>query len=322
MLKSKHRPLVKHVVQRFFTAFTPIDYRAEVHASSKLARVPLKLINDKILSEDSIIHADVIEHDHIYRVHELEYAKSMLYGTVSPKVMRDVGIQKWSPELVDRITRAQGGTFAASLKAVLDDGRSFNLAGGSHHAKTGKGSGFCIFNDIIVSAEALRAMKLIKNYLVIDLDVHQGDGTAQMARKYEHAYTFSMHCASNFPFVKEQSNWDIELPDGTQDQEYLEKLEYVLFELRQLHHQMLPYDIVYYQAGVDVLQHDRLGRLSLSLQGVRERDSMVFNFCKEMNVPVVAMLGGGYSNGDKHHVDTITEAHCNTVKLMKDMYQD
>ncbi|KAL0485879.1 histone deacetylase [Acrasis kona] len=314
MIRNTPKLVISGRIKRCFYTFTP---HPSVNPSIKVASIPKRLVERNIMKAENIIQTEKIDLKHLLRAHEESYVLNMINGTVTKQQMQQVGMNEWTPKLIDLIMSSHQGTLRASQSA-METGRSMNLAGGSHHAKYHSGGGYCIFNDIVVSAEAMKALGYIKKYLVIDLDVHQGDGTAQMTRDFEHAYTFSMHCATNYPFVKEKSSWDVELPDRIKDDEYLNKLDSCLFELYQLRSQLHSYDIVYYQAGVDVLQGDRLGKLSLTVDGVRNRDQMVIDFCKKQQVPVVVTLGGGYPNGEKHTLETVVDTHCNTVQILKD----
>jgi acetoin utilization deacetylase AcuC-like enzyme len=191
------------------------------------------------------------------------------------------------------------------------------LGGGSHHAFHDYGSGYCVFNDIVVAGEAMIALKNISSYLVIDLDVHQGDGTASLTRNLDHVNTFSMHCQDNFPSVKQQSSWDVPLASGTTDEQYLDILQNCLQKISKDRNNKLHFDMVYFQAGVDVLGTDKLGKRSLTLKGVEERDKMVYEFVYNHSVPIVVTMGGGYAKGQQEF-NTIIGAHCNTIKLLKD----
>ena len=195
-----------------------------------------------------------------------------------------------------------GGSVNA-LKSAIENGASGNLAGGTHHAYYDFGSGYCIFNDLAICASyCQRNFTDFKNILIVDLDVHQGDGTAALLKDEDLIYTFSMHCESNFPLKKQQSDLDIALKRDLGDQAYLRKLASTLEKLENKRT-----DIVFFQAGVDSLTFDSLGHLSLSHAGIKKRNELVFNFCKKQNVPVVVFMGGGYSNPIDHTVNAISE---------------
>jgi acetoin utilization deacetylase AcuC-like enzyme len=243
--------------------------------------------------------------------HDPTYVANFLNGTLDPRVLRRIGFP-WSECLVKRTLASVGGTLAGAHDA-LQCGLGGNLAGGTHHAFRGEGAGFCVFNDIAVTVLALRWEGLAARAAVIDLDVHQGDGTAAIFEDDPDVLTFSMHGANNFPFRKQRSKLDVELADRTGDAEYLKRLE----EAMPVVADFRP-DLVIYQSGVDALQGDRLGRLSLSPAGLIARDETVFRFTKENGIPVAITLGGGY--GDP--IARTAEAHANTFRSAAVIYGD
>ena len=204
-----------------------------------------------------------------------------------------------------------GGTLEAAFYAI-EHGAAMNIAGGTHHAYSDKGEGFCLLNDIAIAANKLLNKNLAKRILVVDLDVHQGNGTAQIFQNEERVFTFSMHGANNYPGLKEKSDWDIPLPDKTQDTTYLNIL---VRSLSQMGEEFSP-DFIFYQSGVDVLETDKLGKLSLSLDGCKSRDRIVMEFAKQANIPLVASMGGGYSED----IRIIVEAHANTYRLAQEIF--
>ncbi len=230
--------------------------------------------------------------------HDPAYVRAFLDGTLERAAMRRIGFP-WSEQLVRRTLASAGGTLAATRDA-LENGFGGNLAGGTHHAFRGEGSGFCVFNDIAV---AIR--KTGRRAAVVDLDVHQGDGTASIFENDSNVLTLSMHGEHNFPFRKQRSRIDVALPDGTGDREYLNRLAGVLPEVAEFQP-----GIVFYQSGVDGLAGNRLGRLRLSFQGLLQRDQMVFEMCKLHNFPLVLTLGGGYAEP----ITRTVEAHANTYR--------
>jgi acetoin utilization deacetylase AcuC-like enzyme len=241
----------------------------------------------------------------IERAHDPDYVRSILDGTVDPRIMRRIGFP-WSPALVRRSLASVGGTLAATADA-LGGGFGGNLAGGTHHAFYGEGSGFCVFNDLAV---AIRACG--RRSAVIDLDVHQGDGTASIFANDASVLTVSMHGENNFPFRKQRSRIDVALPDGTGDAEYLDRLAAVLRQVPEF----AP-EIVYYQSGVDGLAGDRLGRLSLSTEGLAARDRAVFELVRREGLPVVVTLGGGYAEP----IERTVEAHAGTFRAAAEVLQ-
>ncbi|HKW96518.1 MAG TPA: histone deacetylase [Bryobacteraceae bacterium] len=235
--------------------------------------------------------------------HDCDYVSGFLDGTLDPAAMRRIGFP-WSQGLVTRTLASLGGTLAAS-KDALDTGFGGNLAGGTHHAFRSAGAGFCVFNDIAVAILNLRCSGRATRVAVIDLDVHQGDGTAAIFRDDPAVFTLSIHGRNNFPFRKERSCLDLDLPDGTSDAAYLDALAGVLPRVFAY----VPH-IVFYQSGVDGLAGDRLGKLALTHEGLRCRDQMVFEACRAHGVPVVVTLGGGYAEP----ISRTAEAHANTFR--------
>ena len=235
--------------------------------------------------------------------HDPAYVSQFTQGTLSPTAMRRIGLP-WSEVFVQRAYASVGGTVSAALHA-MEFGWGATLGGGTHHALHAEGAGFCVFNDIAVAIHALRKRNLIRRAAVIDLDVHQGDGTAEIFQNDPEVFTLSIHCDSNFPFRKKQSRLDVALPDGVEDAEYLRQLDEVLpaiFAFRP--------DIIFYQSGVDPLATDVLGRLSLTHQGLIQRDQRVLNGARNHGAPFVLTSGGGYSNP----IDLSAQAHANTYR--------
>ena len=235
-------------------------------------------------------------------VHDGAYVRRVLEGTLRPDEVRCIGFP-WSPQLVERSRRSVGGTIAAG-RAALRDGYAANLAGGTHHAFQDRGGGFCVFNDVAVAVRALRAERRLRRCAVLDLDVHQGDGTAAIFAGDASVFTLSVHGASNYPFRKERSDLDIELGDGAGDDAYLGAVERGLGAALAV-----PPDLAFFVAGVDGFEDDRLGRLSVSKRGMRERDAMVFDACGAVGAPVAIVMAGGYARDVRDTVDL----HAGTV---------
>lgn len=234
-------------------------------------------------------------------VHDPAYVRGFLDGTVDARVMRRIGFP-WSPELTRRTLASVGGTLCATRDA-LALGAGGNLAGGTHHAFESEGAGFCVFNDIAVAIRSLLAGGQIERAAVVDLDVHQGDGTAAIFAAEPRVLTLSVHGAGNFPFRKQRSGIDVELPDGAGDGEYQAALASALERVFGFAPQ-----IVFYQSGVDGLASDKLGRLALTPAGLQRRDTMVFEGAARRGIPVAITLGGGYSEP----IALTAEAHANT----------
>jgi acetoin utilization deacetylase AcuC-like enzyme len=247
--------------------------------------------------------------DIVALAHEPAYVAGFMEGSLPPSAIRRIGLP-WSQVLVQRAFASVGGTISASLQA-LEHGWGATLGGGTHHAFRSEGAGFCVFNDIAVAIQFLRHRGLVRRAAVIDLDVHQGDGTAEIFKDDPDVFTLSMHGESNFPFRKKQSRLDVPLPDGVEDEEYLHRLDEVLpaaFGSRP--------DIVFYQSGVDPLASDSLGRLSLTPQGLIERDRMVFRTARRFGAPFVLTSGGGYSRP----IELSAHAHASTYRTAWHMF--
>jgi acetoin utilization deacetylase AcuC-like enzyme len=243
--------------------------------------------------------------------HDTEYVEAFLNGTLSPQAIRRIGFP-WSEGLVKRTLASVGGTLAAT-KEALANAWGGNLAGGTHHAFRSEGSGFCVFNDIAVAIQWLRTTGQVKRVAVIDLDVHQGDGTAQIFQDEPDVLTLSVHCEVNFPFRKQQSKIDIALPEGTGDDRYMQALDEVLPRAFSLKPEM-----VFYQSGVDVLASDALGKLQLTPEGVKRRDQMVISVAKKSGVPLVITMGGGYSKP----IELTAQAHATTYRTAAEIFNN
>ncbi|TCK85240.1 histone deacetylase family protein [Albibacterium bauzanense] len=263
-----------------------------------------QLIYQGVVTLDNFFEPEPVNEDYILLAHKADYWQRLKTMQLSYQEIRRIGFPL-SEQLIERELRIVEGTIKGSLFA-LDEGVSFNIAGGTHHSGSDWGEGFCLLNDQAIAAAYLLNKKHCKKILMIDLDVHQGNGTAEIFESNSKVFTFSMHCQNNFPFKKEVSNLDVGLPDYTGDDEYLEVLA---DNLKLLFSREQP-DFVFYLSGVDILASDKLGKLSVSEKGCQERDLLVFQYCKEYKVPVQVSMGGGYS--PQHRA--IVDAHCNTFK--------
>jgi len=237
-------------------------------------------------------------------VHTPEYVAAVLSGTLTERQVRRIGLP-WSPELVERSRRSVGGTLAA-CQAALIEGRAIHLGGGTHHAFPDHGAGYCVFNDVAVAVRHLRQQGLAARSLILDLDVHQGDGTAAIFAGDPSVYTCSLHGEGNFPFHKQIGDLDLAFPSGTQDALYLETLGRLLQEVLDASRP----DLVVYLAGADPFEGDTLGRLSLTKDGLRQRDRWVLEGCRSRRLPVAIALGGGYARDIEDTVDI----HLNTLR--------
>lgn len=246
------------------------------------------LVRDRVITEAQIYQPGAPPTQWLELVHTADYVQAYCNGTLDAKAQRRIGLP-WSTGLVQRTCTAVGGTILTA-KLALQYGIACNTAGGTHHAFPDYGSGFCIFNDLAIAIRVLQTQNLIRRALIIDLDVHQGDGNAFIFEADKTVFTFSMHCGVNFPSRKQQSDLDIALDEGTEDEVYLDVLR---SHLPPLLTQFNP-DLVLYDAGVDVHKDDRLGKLALSDEGVFERDRTVLQACQTAGYPVACVIGGGY----------------------------
>jgi acetoin utilization deacetylase AcuC-like enzyme len=265
-----------------------------------------RLVRERLAEMYALEPAPLAAPETIALAHDPHYIQAFVEGTIPAPMMRRIGFP-WSPELVRRTLASVGGSLAAARDA-LSTGFGGTLAGGTHHAFRSEGAGFCVFNDIAVAICDLRCRAA-----VIDLDVHQGDGTAAIFASDETVLTVSIHSRNNFPFRKQRSRIDIELDDGTEDEEYLGHVRAVLpavFAFRPA--------VVFYQSGVDALAGDRLGRLALTHEGLRQRDRLVLERCRQEKMPVIVTLGGGYAED----VERTAEAHANTFRVAAEVFAE
>jgi acetoin utilization deacetylase AcuC-like enzyme len=272
--------------------------------------LPEQLIFEGTITNDNLFEPENTGLDDIFKTHDPKYIYRMQTGNVSVQEMRRIGFL-YSEALFDREVKIMQGSVQAALFA-LDHGIAFNLAGGTHHAHFDYGEGFCIFNDIAITANYLLNHHLAKRILVIDLDVHQGNGTASLLKGNDNAFTFSMHGKNNYPAKKEESTLDIALEDGIKDAEYLAILQK---ELPLIIDTFVP-DFIIYQSGVDILFTDKLGKMNISMNGVREREQIVLNLAHHHGIPMVAVMGGGYSSD----IRFIIEAHAWIYRIAAQLY--
>lgn len=292
-------------------AFTSARYTAPLghhsYPMDKYRLVPERLLAEGTLRADEIVEPEPAVLADVLRVHTPDYVHAFCNGTLERKAQLRLGLP-WSPQLVQRAFAVLGGTLEAT-RAALRDGVGVNLAGGTHHAFADHGEGYCIFHDMVIALRRLRQDGLARRFLIVDLDVHQGNGTASLCHADPDVFTFSMHGGNNYPAHKERSSWDIELPDKTTDGDYLDLLNRALPQLLE---RFTP-DLVFYQAGVDVLAGDRFGKLALTMAGVGERDRLVSAFAHRAGLPLAVTLGGGYARD----LNQIVEGHSQTVRAVK-----
>lgn len=301
MLKIAYHPIYKYPL--------PKGHRFPME---KYELLPQQLLLEGTCEAENFFEPNMPSEEDILAVHTREYFDSLLNLTVDKKAARKIGFPL-STTLIERERRIAQGTIEG-CEYALKYGIGMNISGGTHHAYTNRGEGFCMLND-----QAIAARYLLKNYsdlqkkiLIVDLDVHQGNGTAEIFQNDKSVFTFSMHGAGNYPFKKEKSDLDIAIPDGSGDEIYLHKLKETLPKLIE---DQKP-DFIFYLSGVDILETDKLGRLNCSVEGCKERDRFVLQMCKDFNIPVQVSMGGGYSP----EIKIIIEAHANTFRLAQEIY--
>lgn len=299
MLKIAYHPIYRHPL--------PLGHRFPM---GKYELLYQQLLYEGTCNDDNFFEPQIPNNKYILLTHDAEYVSDLLNITLEPKAARKIGFPL-SKLLIERELVIADGTIKASEWA-LKNGIAMNIAGGTHHAFTNKGEGFCMFNDQAIGANYLLHKNLVKKILIVDLDVHQGNGTAEIFRDNSNVFTFSMHGKSNYPFHKEQSDLDIPLENETNDEAYLSILKETLPKLIT---EQKP-DFIYYLSGVDVIETDKLGKLSLSMEGCKERDRFVIETCKSHQIPVMVSMGGGYSKDIK----IIVDAHANTYRLAQEIF--
>lgn len=272
--------------------------------------LPEQLLYEGTVSNENFFEPGILDEKWILNTHEEVYLNKLTTLSLSKAEIRKTGFPL-SAELIEREIHIMQGSVQASLFA-LEFGIAMNVAGGTHHAFTNRGEGFCLLNDIAISANYLLDNELSSKILVVDLDVHQGNGTAEIFKNNKNVFTFSMHGASNYPMHKEKSDLDIGLPDKINDAAYHKLLKENLHVIIENFHP----DFMIFQSGVDVLESDKLGRLGLSIEGCKKRDKIVLELAKTNNIPIMCCMGGGYSERLTH----IIEAHANTFRIAQDLY--
>ena len=299
MLKIACHPIYKHPL--------PEGHRFPME---KYDLLPQQLLYEGTCNSNNFFEPTKPNDKHILAIHEAEYYYDLVNITLDQRAARKIGFPL-SEVLVEREVIIADGTIKAS-EFALQHGIAMNIAGGTHHAFTNRGEAFCLLNDQAIGARYLQNKGLAKKILIVDLDVHQGNGTAEIFRNDDSVFTFSMHGKSNYPFKKEQSDLDIALENDTNDFTYLKLLKDTLPRLIE---EQQP-NFIYYLCGVDVIASDKLGKLGLSVEGCKTRDRFVIEQCKTNNVPVMCSMGGGYSPDIK----TIVDAHANTFRLAQELY--
>jgi len=311
VFRNESLPALKVYHYDTFTFPLPENHRFPVQ---KYASLSDYLLRQGIISPDDLFQPQAASLDQLALVHTREYIHKVFSGTLSEKEIRRMGLP-WSPALVERARRSVGSTLA-TCRSALEDRISASLGGGTHHAFPDHGEGFCIFNDCAVAARWLQVEGKARRIVIIDCDVHQGNGTAVIFRDDPSVFTFSIHGARNFPFHKESSRLDIALEDGTGDEAYLQALEAGMAEIFA-HHANSPFDLAIYLAGADPYQADRLGRMALSKAGLAQRDWLVLERCSKANLPVAVTMSGGYASD----IMDIVEIHARTIQIASQLWQ-
>jgi len=277
---------------------------------SKYELLPEQLLHEGTIKDENLFRPESVSEKHILNTHKAEYWDKLKNGLLTASEIRRTGFP-FSSQLVTRETTIMNGTLMAADFA-LEYGIAMNVAGGTHHAFTNRGEGFCLLNDIAIAANYLLKTEKVNKILVVDLDVHQGNGTAEIFSNNDAVFTFSMHAKNNYPLNKEKSDLDIALPDGVEDKEYLTLLRNNLSLLIDTHQP----EFIFFQSGVDILDTDKLGKLKVSKMGCKERDRIVLGSARANNIPLVASMGGGYSP----KFSDIIDAHANTFRLAQEIF--
>ena len=272
--------------------------------------LPQQLILEGTIKAEDFFSPEVIPLEYVHRVHDPSYVKKLINLKLTSSEIRRIGFPL-SKSLINREFLIAGGTLMGAEKA-LDFGISMNIAGGTHHAYPDRGEAFCLLNDQAIAAKFLLDTKKVKKILILDLDVHQGNGTAFIFNNNPNVFTCSVHGAKNYPFKKEISDLDIPIEDQCRDTIYLNIIKKLL---PRLYDEVRP-DFIFYLSGVDILKTDKLGRLGITLDGCKKRDELVLSFCKQKGIPLQCSMGGGYSE----EIKTIIEAHANTYRVAKEIF--
>jgi len=276
----------------------------------KYKLLPDLLINEGTCTNDNFFVPSNIKYDDILLTHNYSYFQKLINLKLNKKELRAIGFPM-SSELINREMKIVQGTIESALYS-LKNKVSLNIAGGTHHAFSNRAEAFCLLNDQSVAANYLIHNKLCQRIFILDLDVHQGNGTAEIFSDNKYVFTASFHGEKNYPFRKEISDFDYGFKDGVRDSEYLKVVKYEVPRLIEIFEP----DFIFYLSGVDILENDKLGRLSVSINGCKKRDSFVLNYCKKNNIPVQISMGGGYSPD----INNIVEAHANTFRLTQEIF--
>jgi acetoin utilization deacetylase AcuC-like enzyme len=295
-------------------AFSPIYYHklpdGHRFPMLKYELIPEQLLHEGTITQENLFTPNICDAIDVLRTHDLDYYNKLINQQLSPSEQRKIGFPQ-SPALIERELIITRGTIDCALFA-LEHGCALNIAGGTHHAFAERGEGFCLLNDMAVASDYLLHKNLVAKILVIDLDVHQGNGTAKLMEHEPRVFTFSMHGKNNYPFHKEQSDLDIPLPDGISGQEYLEILEKTLPMLLET----VQPNFIFYLSGVDILSTDKFGKFNISIDECKRRDELVLDMAYDNKIPIAIAMGGGYSPD----INDILQAHCNTFRLAANLF--
>ena len=296
-------------------------YTDGIHPDARFPRYRYTKLVEKLLYSKFAPNIDIrtpekISRQNLLLAHDENYVDKFLNGELDEKQIKRIGLTPWTPEIIPRTLMLMGGAVSALEYVIENGGIAANLAGGTHHAHREFGSGYCIFNDLAVCAIIALENINFNRIAILDLDVHQGDGTATIFEDLESVLTISVHCSKNFPFRKTHSDFDLELEPGTEDEEYLEVVKKAI----QITTNFNP-DLILFQAGVDGLKSDALGKLNITREGMRKRNNLVFEMIKKESLPTVIFMGGGYSKPISDTIDAFydlfTDASLANLELMK-----
>ncbi len=299
MLKIAYDKLYKHPLKENHR-FPMIKYEL----------IPEQLINEGTCSHNNFFIPKRLNKNHILDIHCKSYYEKLISLKLNKKEIRVLGFPM-SRKLIEREKKIVQGTIESSIYSIKN-GVSMNIAGGTHHAFSNRAEAFCILNDQSISAKYLLNLKLCNKVLILDLDVHQGNGTAEIFKDCNKVFTASFHGEKNYPFRKEKSDFDYGFEDGVRDKEYLKVIKY---EIPKLIENFEP-DFIFYLSGVDIIENDKLGRLSVSINGCKERDRFVLQYCKDNKIPIQISMGGGYSP----FIKDIIKSHSNTFRLAQEIF--
>jgi acetoin utilization deacetylase AcuC-like enzyme len=295
-------------------AFSPIYYHKlpEGHRFPmlKYELIPEQLLHEGTITQENLFAPNKCDAIDVLRTHDLDYYNKLISQQLSPSEQRKIGFPQ-SPALIERELVITRGTIDCTLFA-LEHGCALNIAGGTHHAFAERGEGFCLLNDMAIASDYLLYRNLVTKILVIDLDVHQGNGTAKLMENEPRVFTFSMHGKNNYPFHKEQSDLDIPLPDGISGHAYLDILEKTLPMLLET----VQPNFIFYLSGVDILSTDKFGKFNISIDECKRRDELVLKMAYDNKIPIAIAMGGGYSPD----INDILQAHCNTFRIAANLF--